>query len=93
MATDLNEVRAQVEILKWCKQRRAELSELEASAKDAVQAALGDDDTGTIDGDPAVTWKTHKRTSLDQRYFKKTFPEIYAECQVTSEVRRFEVTE
>lgn len=91
--TDLAELRAQVEILKWCKAKRAEIAELEAAAKDAVQAALGDDEEGVIDGEIVITWKAHKRVALDQRYLKKTFPEVAAECQVTSEVRRFEVAE
>lgn len=90
---NLNDLRAQIEILRWCKAKRAEMSEMEATAKAAIQEAMGDDDTGTLDGDTAITWKTHKRVALDQRYLKKTFPDVYAECQTASEVRRFEVTE
>lgn len=89
----LDDLRAQVEILKWCKAKRAEIKELEDNAKEAVQAALGDNEAGTVDGELAVTWKVSKRTALDQAYLKKTFPEVAAECQVTSEVRRFEVSE
>lgn len=91
--SDLNDVRAQVEILRWCKTRRAEIKELEDQAKAVVQAAMGDDDTGTIDDQPAITWKAHKRTALDQSYLKKQFSDIYQECLTTSEVRRFEVNE
>lgn len=90
---NLNELRGQVEILKYCKAKRAELKELEDNAKAAIQDALGDDDAGTVDGELAVTWKSSKRTTLDQQYLKKTFPQVVAECQVTTEVRRFEVVD
>lgn len=91
MNTDLTALRGQVEALRWCKARRAEIEEIEAAAKAAVQDALGDNDTGTIDGDTVVVWKSHKRTQLDQAYLKKTFPQVHSECLITSEVRRFEV--
>lgn len=90
---DLEAVRQHIEILRWCKQRRAEITELENQAKDIVQAALGDDDTGTLDGKPVIAWKTHKRTALDQKHLKASFGDVFAECQTTSEVRRFEVLE
>lgn len=90
---DLTALRAQIEILRWCKTRRAEIKELEDQAKEVVQAAMGDSDTGMLDGQPAIVWKSHKRTSLDQKYLKDKFADVHAECLVTSEVRRFEVTD
>lgn len=93
MSTDISHLRAQVEILRWARQKKAEIAELEHNAKEAIQAAIGDDDTGTIDGDEAVTWKTHKRRSLDQSYVKNRYPDVYAEAQTVSEIRRFEVCE
>lgn len=95
MSTDLTPVRAQFEILTYCRNERAKLAaridELEASAKAAIQEALGADDIGLLDGIPVVTWKTSKRTSLDQKLLKSLHPEVYEECKSTTEVRRFEV--
>jgi predicted phage-related endonuclease len=91
MSKDLTALHAQVEILRWCKMKAAELKELEAGAKAVIQEALGDQELGHIDGTPVVAWKSHKRTAVDQAYFKKTFAEVHAECLVTTEVRRFEV--
>lgn len=93
--TDLTPLRAQIEILQYCRAQRAELAaridELEASAKAAIQEALGDNDTGTIDGHTVITWKTTKRTALDQQLLKKLHPDAYEECRTTTEIRRFEV--
>lgn len=88
---DLTELRAQVEILRWCKNRRAELADIEQVAKEAIQEALGDDESGTLDGEAVVTWKSHKRNALDQKLLRKLHPEAAAECMSASVVRRFEV--
>ena len=89
--TDLDELRAQVELLRWCKEKKAEIKEVETAARAAVEAALGDDDTGTMDGHPVITWKFHKRTALDQGFLKQAYPDLYETCKRTTEVRRFEV--
>lgn len=91
--TDLDNLRAQVEILKWARAKKAEITELENNAKAAIQEALGDDEAGTVDGHTVVTWKGHKRTSLDSAALKKADPETYALYSKTTEVRRFEVVD
>jgi len=91
MSTDISALRGQVEILRWCKTKRAELKELEDNAKAAIQDTLDGDDIGTVDGEPVVTWKSHKRTALDQTALKNEDPETYALYTKTTEVRRFEV--
>lgn len=95
MTADLTPVRAQIELLTYCRNERAKLAaridELEASAKATIQEALGEQETGVLDGIPVVTWKTTKRTSLDQKLLKSLHPEVYEECKSTTEVRRFEV--
>jgi predicted phage-related endonuclease len=91
VTADISNMRAQVEILRWCKNKRAEIKELEDQAKAAVQSALDEDTVGTVDGDVAVTWKSHKRNALDQKLLQRLYPETAAECMSTTEVRRFEV--
>lgn len=90
---NLDALRAQYEILRFVKDKRAELKQLEEDARDAIEAALGDAEEGTVDGHVVVTWKTHKRTALDQKLLRKMYPEVAESCKNTTEVRRFEVVE
>lgn len=89
--TDLESLRWAVELLRHVKERKAELKTLEEQARDAIEAALGDNDLGSLDGHIAVTWKTHTQNRLDQQALKKSFPDVYESCRKTSDVRRFEV--
>lgn len=91
--SDIDHVLAQIEILRWAKNRRAEIKDIEDAAKAVVQEALGDNDEGVIDGHVVVTWKSHKRTALDSAALKREQPDTYALYSKTSEVRRFEVLE
>lgn len=88
---DLAPVRAQVELLHWVKQRIAELKEVEKAAREQVEDAMGASDTGLLDGEPAISWGSHKRTSFDQKAFRDAHPDTFEAYKVTSEVRRFEI--
>jgi predicted phage-related endonuclease len=92
-SVNLDSLRAQVEILRHCKQRKGELKELEDNARGAIEEAMGEADTGTLDGSVAVVWKRHKRRSVDQKALGKAHPEIVEEFRKTTEVRQFEVVE
>lgn len=91
MSTDLSHLRVQVDILRAVKAKEAELKALKENARAAIEDALGDSDVGTIDGEPVVTWKFHKRVALDQKVLKSSFPDVFDECVRTTEVRRFEI--
>lgn len=93
MPKPLEPLRAQVAILRHVKQKRAELAELEANARAAVEEALGEDTEGTLDGKTVIKWSRSKRTSLNQKLLKELYPVIAAECQDTIEVRRLLVLE
>lgn len=88
MPTNLDNLRAQIAILRHVKAKRLELSELEANARAAVEEALGEDEEGTLDGVTVIRWSRQKRTSLNQKLLKELHPEIAAECMDTVEVRR-----
>lgn len=90
---NLDELRAQLEILRFIKDKRAELKQLEETAREAIELALGDNDEGTLDGHVVVTWKTHKRKALNQKLLRDTYPDVYENCKDTTEVRRFEVVD
>ena len=89
-AVAIDGLKAQLALLQHCKEKRAELAEIEASAKAAIQAALGDAEAGTIDGRPVVTWKFVKRRSIDQQLLKQLHPEVAEQVTTVSESRRFE---
>jgi predicted phage-related endonuclease len=91
MTKKLDDVRAEVELLRWCKARKKEIADVEATARARVEEALGEDESGTLDDELAITWRHSKRTSLDQKMLAKLWPEAYAECKTTSAVRRFDV--
>ena len=88
---NLNDLRAQVEILRWVKAREKELADMKATARDAVEAALGDNEAGTIDGERAVTWRTQKVRRLNQKALKEHEPEIAENYTEVNEQRRFEI--
>lgn len=91
---DLEDLRPQVELLRWVKERKAELKRIEDDARAQIEAALGDhDDEGSLDDEPVIRWRFHKRSALDQKLLKETFPDVYETCKRTTEVRRFEVVE
>lgn len=90
---DLEEVRWAVEALRFVKQRKAELKDVEDQARDAIEQVMGEDSAGVLDGHVAVTWKHQKRRALDQKLLKASYPEIAELCTTTTETRRFLVEE
>jgi len=90
---NLNDKRAQIEVLKWAKARRKEIDDIERQARDIIENALGDNESGTVDGDLVVTWKAGKRRVLNQKALKESHPEIVEEFTETTVVRRFVVFE
>jgi len=92
-SVDLAPVRAQVELLHWVKQRIAELKEVEKAARGQIEDVMGTSDTGLLDGEPAISWGSHKRTSFDQKAFRAEHPFDFENYCRTTEVRRFEVLE
>jgi predicted phage-related endonuclease len=92
-SVDLESVRAQVEILKYCKTRKAELKELEENARGAVEEAMGDAEHGLLDGAEAISWSSYKRRSLNQKALREERPEIVEEYTQTGVVRKFEIVD
>lgn len=86
---NLNHLRAQIEILRLCKQKIAEMKELASTAEDTIKAELGPGNIGLLDDEPAVEWTTTKRNTLDQKALKADHPEIVEEYMSVGEVNRF----
>lgn len=90
---DLTALKAHLDILRYCRNKEAEIKELAASSRAAIEEALGDNEIGTLDGRTAVRWKFIKTNRLNQKKLKEDRPEIVAEYTEASESRRFEVVE
>ena len=90
-AKDLSAVRAQVEMLQYARRQKAKIKELEEMARPAVEEAMGGADTGTLDGEPVVFWKTYKARRLNQKALADAHPEIIEEFKEAHEQRKFEV--
>lgn len=73
---------AAAEIEKW--------KNVQAQARAAIEAALGDAEVGTVDGAKAVTWTHSERTSLDTKRLQSELPaDILAPYLRTTVVRTF----
>ena len=75
---ELDHLAREVALLRWVKQQRDRLKEIEADPKAAVEAALGDDEVGTINGEEAITWKFSKPNKFREAKFKADHPEEHA---------------
>lgn len=93
MSTDLSPVRHFVEVLDYVRGEKARLTELEKAARAEIEAVIGDDQAGELDGQTAITWETTKRTALSQSVLKRDYPDVAAACMETTEVRRFLVVD
>lgn len=88
----IDTLKAQLAILNHVREKKAELAEMEAAARAAIETALGDAEIGTIDGRPAVSYKYVRRQSVDQKLLKQKYPEIAEQCLTVTESRRFTIT-
>lgn len=89
------DVREALERLRVARERLAEWGGVEADAKSAIQAFLGEREVLTIGGKPAATWKTLKPVArVDLDALRKAHPEIVARfTQPGAPSRRFTLKE
>ena len=90
---NLERVRAHVEILLSVRDKIAELKVLEQSARDQIEAAMGHDEVGQLDGKTVITWASHKKRQLQQKALREVYPEIAEQFIETVEVRTFKVVD
>lgn len=93
MSVDLTPVRHFVEVLEYVRAEKARLTELEKAARTEIEAVIGDEQAGDLDGHTVITWETTKRTALSQSVLKRDYPDVAAACMGTTEVRRFLVVD
>jgi len=87
---NLDDLAGWVGVLREGMKNKAEAEALIAVARQKIEDALGDADTGTIDGQPVVRWSYVVTNRLDTKLAKSmlTDAQVFA-CTVESETRRF----
>jgi predicted phage-related endonuclease len=84
--------RNQVDTLRSCRARIAELKALADLAQAQLAEALGDHDTGEDpDGKIIITYKTHKARRLNQKGLREQNPAVVELYTETTEYRRMEL--
>lgn len=84
VADDINTYRELDHVIK-------DLRERQQTLRSRIEDALGDCETGVVDGQPVVKHSFVKTRRFDQSAFKKAHPELAAEFVTVTESRRFTV--
>lgn len=84
-----------VELYAETQARIKALQERAAAARERIEAALGDAETGTVAGTPVVRWAHVTSVRLDQGRAKRALQAlgVLDQCQVTATSRRFTLVE
>jgi len=82
------EMESKAHELKELERMQEELSAEIEAIKDAIKAAMGDQEAITA-GAYKITWKPITSSRLDGKALKAALPDIAAQYTVTSTVRRF----
>lgn len=90
-AVNLESVRDQVAILRWCKQQKAAIKELEDNARSHVEAAMGQATLGLLDDEPVITWSSFKENRFDSKAFREENPELWERYKARHSKRAFTV--
>lgn len=79
-----------VEVLHEAKAEIAAQEERIAVAREKIEAALGDAETGTVGGEPVVRWTHVTSRRFDQTLAKARIPgDLLVQCYTESTSRRF----
>lgn len=77
-------------MLRYASAKAKEWSDIAKEARADIEEALGDAETGTIDGKPVVRFYWRKTRRLNQAALKADHPEVIAAYTTPTEERRFE---
>ena len=91
MSVELDELAGWVSIYRAAQDAIAKAEEAKAVAREKIEDALGDDEVGTIAGQPVVRWTFVHSERFDQKKAKAILGDEAAACMVTSTSRRFEI--
>lgn len=83
----LDDIADELEAWQLAKANVKAAKEAEAEHAARIQAAIGDAEEGTVDGETVVSWREQSRKSIDADAVKKNHPAVAAECERTSTFR------
>ena len=92
-AVSLDDLSDSVELLHLLEAQLDALQSAKAVLQRKIKSRLGLAEVGLIAGRPAVTWRRTLRVALSQKLIKALHPEVLADCEEITEVRRFLLTE
>lgn len=88
--TPLDELAGWIGVLKEGQAKKADAEQLIATAREKIEAALGESEVGTIEGFPVVRWTWVTSNRFDQKLAKSVLaPDQLAQCMTESKSRRF----
>jgi len=87
--TPLDELRGWLDIYAAGQDAKAKAEEAMAVAREKIEDALGDDEVGTVDGQPVVRWTFVHSERFDQKKAKAILGDDLAACMVPQTTRRF----
>ncbi len=88
-AVEIDDLADHLHLLRQVVTKINRLTNLRSDLTQRIKAALDDDEIGTIDGIPVVSFKRELRVALSQKLLKERHPEVIPECEEITEVRRF----
>lgn len=91
--TPLDELAGWLDIYRQAQQRKSDAEDAMAMAREKIEDALGDDEVGTVGGEPVVRWTFVRSERFDQRKAKALLGDDAAACIVPVESRRFTLIE
>lgn len=93
-STDLSELRGWIDILREANTQKKRCEETITVARGKIEEALGDTEVGVLDDAPVVRWTHVTTTRFDAGKAKELLTaEQVAQCNITSEIRRFTLVE
>jgi hypothetical protein len=91
---ELGNVARWVDVLKAATAAKRQAEESIEVARRHIEAALGESETGLIDGWPVVRWTRINSRRFDQTLAKERLPaDVLAQCYTTTTSRRFSIVE
>ena len=94
IGVELGDVARWVDILKTATAAKRQAEESIEVARGHIEAALGEAETGLVDGWPVVRWTRINSRRFDQTLAKERVPaDVLALCYTTSTSRRFSIVE
>lgn len=87
--TPLDELKGWLDVYRAAAAEKARAEDVMAQARERIEHALGDDEVGTVDGQPVVRWTFVRSERFDVKKAKALLGDDAAACLVPMETRRF----